>query len=124
MSGIVRTLITWLASTSLSAGATSTTSNTDILGNDSSQGYILVAVHGQCSNTNGTLDITVLYNDSSTQALPDQAPITISIPMATSLQHVFVVAITAARYMGLVIKANSTGNVTNLSATAQIFNQS
>lgn len=121
---VAQSYVTWLASSSLSAGATSTTSNTDILGNNTSQGYILVSVDFTCSNTNGTLDVSVVYQESSTQALPDQFPIDLSIPMTTSQQHVLVCIKTTGRHMSLVIKANSTGNVTTLSAVYQLFAQS
>jgi hypothetical protein len=105
--------------------ATTTGSEIDILGNNTSQGFLFAYLDFTSTVTAGTLDTKMWSNRVTGQSYVNQAPLVASWAPINGTQLIDISNFQASRFMTVSVNNNATGaNATNVFLGYELFQQS
>lgn len=105
--------------------ATTTSSEIDLLGGTTSEGWINLFLKITSTVAVGSLDVKIYPSRVTGQAYSDQAPIVASLVPTNGTQKFFCGQIKIGRYMTASVTNNATGaNATNVTLGYELFKES
>jgi|SRR5579859_5444064 len=105
--------------------ATTTSSEIDILGNNTSEGWFMLYLKFTSTVTAGTLDVTLYSGRVTGQDYADQAPLVASWAPINGTQKIQIGIFKATRFMVGAVKNNATGaSATNVLLGYELFQES
>lgn len=105
--------------------STSVGSEVDVLGNDTSEGWVNLFLYYTSTVTAGSLDVTIFYSQITGDEAEDQSSLVASITPANATQKIFIGSFPVSRYMIGQVKNNATGaSATNVSIGYELFKES
>ncbi len=93
----------------ISNNASSTSSEIDLLGNNTSEGFLQMYLKFTSTVTAGTLDVTMYSSRVTGQAYSDQAPVIGSWAPINGTQKIMLTLVKASRYVTTKVTNNATG---------------
>jgi hypothetical protein len=104
---------------------TTTSSEADLLGNDTSEGWIQLYLKFTSTVTAGTLDVKIWPSRVSGQGYSDQAPIVASYAPINGTQKIYLGQYRVSRRMTASVTNNATGaSATNVTLGYELFQES
>jgi hypothetical protein len=105
--------------------ATQTGSQVDVLGNNTSEGWLFLYLYYTSTVTAGSLDESLFTGQDTGQTAQDQAPLAASIVPINGTQKIQLTTFPAARFMIGQTKNNATGaSATNVSLGYDLYQES
>jgi len=105
--------------------ANSTSSEIDLLGNDTSEGWIQLYLKFTSTVTAGTMDVVLYPSRVTGQAYADSAPTVVSIAPINGTIKFYAGQFKVSRYMTAKVTNNATGaNATNVTLGYELFKES